>query len=167
MCDPVMIGAATAALSIGQAAMTYVGANQAYEANRQAANLSYAQDSNAIGRQQVQLDQERSESALDTAIASLQAQGEIAASAASSGLASSSIIRSVNAEMFGIGRNATAEEKNNLNRRVELASSRSEADLRRQNQINSRSRSSLLELGVNVGAGALQGYNAYSSAKEA
>lgn len=167
MCDPVSIGVATFALSSASAVMQHVGQNQAYEANRQAANLSLARDNDALNRQQVQLDQQRSENVLDTAITTLKSQGEIAASASSQGLASSSIVRSLNADMFGIGRQATAEQKNDLNQRVELANSRTDAQLRRQNQINSMRKSSLLELGVNLGQSALSGYNAYSGAKKA
>lgn len=167
MCDPVTIGVATLALSAGEAVMTHVGTNQAYQANKDAANLSYAQESNAIGRQKAQLDSQRSEDVFDTAIATLKSQGEIAASASSQGLASSSIVRSLNADMFGIGRNATIEQRNNTNQQIELANSRTDAELRRQNQINSAPRSSLLQLGVNLGKSALQGYNAYSGAKKA
>lgn len=167
MCDPVTIGAITLALSSAQAVATHVGTNQAYAANEDAANLTFARETDALNRQQTQLDKERSESVLDTAISTLQAQGAIAASASSSGLSSGSLIRSINTSMFGIGRNATAEEINDRSRRQELATSRTDAELRRQGQINSAPRSSLLELGLNLGSSALQGYNSYSSAKKA
>lgn len=168
MCDPLTISAAAAAaLSMGQAAMTHIGTNRAYAANEQAANLGYAQDQNALGQQQVQLDQERSQSALDTAISTLQAQGQIAASASSSGLASSSLIHSVNASMFGIGRQVDAEKTNDFNTRQAIAASRTEADLKRQNQINSRTRSSGLELALGIAQAGAKGYSTYQSGRGA
>ena len=164
MCDPMTIGAATMALSAASSVMGHVGTNQAYAANEDAANLTFARDTDALNRQKTQLDREGSERALDTAIASLAAQGEISASASSSGLSSSSLIRSVNTEMFGIGRQATAEDINDRGQRVELANRRTDADLNRQNRIRSAPKSSLLELGVNIGGAALSGMNAKNAA---
>lgn len=167
MCDPVTIGAATLALSATQSVMTYIGTNQAYAANKEAANIDYAREQDALGRQQTQLQQENSEAAFDTALATLKAEGGVAASASSRGLAQSSVIRAVNSEMFGIGRQRTAEQQNFRARNVELANSRTDAAVRRQSRINSAPRSSILQLGVNLAGDALSGAGAYNNAKRA
>lgn len=167
MCDPVSIGIATFALGTAQAVSTQVGMNQAYEANRQAANYNYARDIEAANRQDSQLQQEHSQQVLDTAIAGLKARGDISASAADMGLAPSSISHQLNAGMFGLGRQATIEDKNFQNQRIEIANSRTDADIKRQSQINSKSKSNAAMLALGIGSSALQGVNSYNSAKKA
>lgn len=166
MCDPVTIGVATFALSAASTSLEHIGTNQAYHANKDAANYSYARDMDAIGRQDSQLQQERSNEAMDTAIAALKARGDISASASDMGLSSNSIVSSLNASMFGIGRSAVIEEKNFTNQRIELANSRTDAEIRRQNQINSKPRSGLLQLALGIGDAALSGAGATSSARK-
>jgi len=167
MCDPVTIGLTTAALSIASTVTGYIGQNQAYEANRQASNLNYAREMEAVGRQQVQLDKKASENAFDTAIATVRAQGDISASASDRGLSTQSIAQQLNATMFGIGRQATAEDINDQSVRDNLAASKTDADLRRQSQINSVQKGSALSLAIGIGQGALSGVNAKNSAKKA
>lgn len=167
MCDPITIGAATAALSIATTTVGYIGQGQAYKANETAANINYARDQDAAGRQQVQLDKKASENSFDTAIAQLQAEGDIAASATDRGLGTSSIVQSLNASMFGIGRQATAESINDRSARQNIAESRTDAQVRRQSQINSLSKPSSLSLVLGIGQGALAGANAYNGAKKA
>lgn len=166
MCDPVSIGIATFALGTAQAVSTHVGMNAAYEANRQAANYNYARDVEAANRQDSQLQQEHSQQVLDTAIAGLKARGDISASAADMGLAPSSISHQINAAMFGLGRQATIEDKNFSNQRIEIANSRTDADIKRQSQINSKSKSNAAMLALGIGSSALQGVNSYNSAKK-
>jgi len=166
MCDPLTIGtAATLALSVGQQVLTHVGTNQAYKANQQAANYSFARDQEAINRQDAQLQAENSESAFDTAIAIAQDQGAIAASASTQGLAAGSIASQLNAGMFGVGRQATAEDINFRNQRQEIANSRTDAELRRQNQINSRPRSGALQLAVGIAGSAADAYSSFNKGK--
>lgn len=167
MCDPVSIGIATFALGTAQTVSTYVGMNQQYEANRQAANYNFAREREAINRQDSQLQQERSQQVLDTAIAGLKARGDISASAADMDLAPSSISHQLNAAMFGLGRQATIEEKNFRNQRTELSSNRTDAELRRQSQINSKAKSNVAMLALGVGNAALSGVNANNAAKKA
>jgi len=131
MCDPVSIGIATFALGATQSVMQHVGTNKAFEANQEASNLSYAQESNAIARQEAQTDRAYSENVLDTAITTLKAQGEVAAGASQQGLASSSIVRAINADMFGIGRQATVEEQNYRTEKIDLGERRYGAALQR------------------------------------
>lgn len=167
MCDPVSIGIATFALGATQAVATHVGMNQQYEANRQAANYNYAREQEAINRQYSQLQQEHSQQVLDTAITALKARGDISASAADMGLAPTSISHQLNASMFGLGREATIQDKNFQNQRVEIANSRTDAELKRQNQINSKPRSNAAMLALGIGNSALQGFNSYNGAKKA
>ena len=70
MCDPVTISAAALfALQAGSQVAGHIGTNQAYKANQQAANYSFARDTEAINRQDAQLQAENSERSFDTAIA--------------------------------------------------------------------------------------------------
>lgn len=166
MCDPITATAvATAALSVGQAVATHVGTNQAYHANEKAANYNYANDLTTLEQKRVELDQNRSENAFDTAIATAKEQGRIAASASDQGLGAVSIVGALNAGMFGIGRNAEVEDINDSNARLQLAQERTGADIRRQSQINSKPRSSALQLALGVGQGIMDGVNAGAGAK--
>ena len=167
MCDPVSIGIATFALGTTQAVATHAGMSQQYEANKLAANYNYAREQEAISRQDVQLQQEHSQQVLDTAIAALKARGDISASAADMGLAPSSISHQLNAGMFGLGREATIQDKNFQNQRTELANSRTDAALKRQNQINSKPKSNAATLALGVANSGLQAVNSYSAAKKA
>jgi multidrug efflux pump subunit AcrA (membrane-fusion protein) len=164
VCDPVTIGIATAALAVGGAVMDHVGTNQAYHANELAANLNYAQQSNTLGRKAVELDQAKSEDAADTAIATARAQGEISASASDQGLGAPSVSSALHASMFGIGRQASIADLNDANARAQIAAERQGANLSRQSQIASKSRSSLLQLGLGVGGGILKGVSAGTAA---
>jgi hypothetical protein len=159
-----MLGIATAALAVGQAVTTHIGTNQAYSANKQAANYNYANDLTTLGQKRVELDQARSENAFDTAIATAREQGRIVASATDQGLAPTSITQQLNSAMFGIGRQAMAEDTNDQNARIQLAQERTGADIRRQSQINSKPRSSGVQLALGVGQGLLSGANTYKSA---
>lgn len=167
MCDPLTIGVGVALLGAAQTVTEHIGTNAAYKANKQAANYSYARDTEAINRQDSQLQAEHSESAFDTAIAIAGESGRISASASESGLGSSSIASQLNAAMFGAGRQATAEDINFRNTRAEIASSRTDAELRRQAQINSKPRSGTLSLAIGLGQDAMSGFNAAQGAKKA
>lgn len=167
MCDPVSLGIATFALSATQAISSYVGQNALSKANEQAANYNYAREQGAINRQDVQLQEEHSQKVMDTAIATLAARGDISASASSMGLSQGSLASQINASMFGIGRNATIEDKNFTNQRIELANSRTDAELKRQNQINSQPRATTASLVLGLGKSALSGYNSYQGASKA
>lgn len=167
MCNPVLIGVAVAALSVGSAVVEHVGTNQAYAANKQGANLNYANQREVIQQKAVQLDQEKSETAFDTAIATAQAQGSIAASASDQGLGAPSIAQALHADMFGIGRQQSLADLNDSNARAQLANERKGADITRQTTINSKPRSGAAQLGLGVGKGILAGFNAAGSAQKA
>lgn len=164
MCDPLTIGASVALLSVGSSVMQHIGTNQAYKANQLAANLSYANESDIIGQKAGQLDQEKSETAEDTAIAAAQAQGSIAASAADQGLGAASISQSLHASMFGIGRQQGIADLNDSNARAQLSNEKRGNSISRQSQIASKSRSSLAELGIGVGKGVMSGFQARDAA---
>lgn len=167
MCDPISIGVATFALGSAQAITSHIGQNRAYKANEQAANYNYARENEAIQRQGVLVDKEQSEAAFDTAIAQMRSEGDIVASATDRGLGSSSIAQQLNASMFGLGRQATAEQQNFDTQRSNLSSSRTDAELKRQSQINSVQKSGTLSLILGIGSAGLQGVNAYKGAQKA
>lgn len=164
MCDPVSLGIATAALGVGQSVSAFIGGRQAYAVNKEVANLNYANQRDIIDQKRVQLDQNKSENAVDTAIASVKAQGEVAASAASMGLSSSSIAQALNSDMFGIGRQVEAESVNDQNQRLQLANEQRGAAVEREAQIASKSRPGALDLALSIGSDALKGASAYSTA---
>jgi hypothetical protein len=164
MCDPATLAAVTFAVGAGQQVSQYVGEKQAYKANKVAANLNYANQHDILGQKRIQLDQQNSENALDTAIATVKAEGEVAASAASLGMSSASIVGALNADMFGIGRQYSAEQTNDQNQRVQLANEARGAAISRESQIMSVSKPGLLDLGLGIGAAALKGAGAYTTA---
>lgn len=168
MCDPVSLAAAaTFALSAGEAVSSFVGQNALSKANKTAANYNYARDQEAIGRQDSQLQGEHSEKVFDTQIAELKSQGSIAASASDLGASGSSLASMVNASMFGIGRQATDENINFRNTRNEFTGAKTDAQLRRQNQINSMPKATTASLVLGLGKSAMAGYNAGQAASKA
>lgn len=164
MCPPV-IAAATSALAIGGEVMNYVGQNQLYHANMTAANLNYAQAKETADQKYVQLDQAKSENAVDTAITAAQAGGAIAASASDQGLGNQSIVGAINAAQFGIGRQATTEDINDSNARQQVSRDLTGAEINRQSQIAQHPHGSPIALALGIGKGILSGYNAGMAAK--
>jgi hypothetical protein len=164
MCDPLSIAAVTFAVGAGQQVSQYVGEKQAYSANKTAANLNFANQHDILQQKHIQLDQQNSENALDTAIATVKAQGEVAASAASLGMSSSSIVGALNADMFGIGRQYSAEQTNDQNQRVQLANESRGAEIARNSQIMSVSKPEPPTSAWASEAAALKGAGAYTTA---
>lgn len=164
MCDPVTLAVATFAVGAGQQITQYMGEQAAYKANKVAANLNYANQSDIIGQKKVQLDQEHSEKAVDTAIATVKAQGEVSASAATLGMSSASIVGALNADMFGIGRQFSTETANDQNQRLQLSNEQRGAAISRESQIMQVSKPGLLDLGLGIASSALKGASAYSTA---
>lgn len=164
MCGPIAVAGLSAALALGQTVSGYVGQRQAFNANQTAANLTSANERNILEQQRVQLDQEKSESAFDTAIAAAQSQGRISASASEQGLSNSSLIGALNADMFGIGRAASIESANDQNARNQIATQSTGIELDRRSRIASVSKPSGLSLALGIGGAALSGVNGFTSA---
>jgi len=160
---PMIAAISSFALQAGSSVLGFVGQNQAASANRDAANIDHARDTDALNRRQVELDQIDTENAVDTAIASLQAEGQIAASATARGLAGPSVVQALNASMFGVARDVTAEHITDQNQRLGIARSREDADVRRQSRINQVPRGSVVRLALGLGNAALSGYNTYNA----
>lgn len=167
MCDPGTIAAFTLALGATEAVSSYVGGKQAAEANRQAANYNFAREQDAIGRQDVQLQQENSQKAADTAITQAAERGKIAVSAAEGGLAPSSIVSQLNAGMFGIGRQRDAELTNFTGQRNQLSENRVDAAVKRDTQIASMPKPTVASLVIGLGKAGLSAANAYNTTKKA
>lgn len=163
MCNPAILAVATFALSAAEQVTSYIGAKGAYKSNEEAANIQFGRDQDAISRQSTQLSQEKAEKGFDTAIASLAAEGQIAASASESGLGRTSIVGALNAAQFGIGRQVTADDKNYMNQRLALGESRVDADVRRQARINSVAKPSALSLVIGLGQSAVGAASSYKS----
>jgi hypothetical protein len=155
MCSPMALAAAAAALAIGGEVSKFVGQNQAAAANKQAANINYGRTIQATNDKAVQLDQAKSENAVDTAITSIQSEGRIAASASEQGLAPTSIVQALNANQFGIGRNVVAEDINDENARKQLTAQREGAQMTRYSQIASVPKGSVTGLVLGIGKAGL------------
>lgn len=164
MCDPVSMAVATFAVGAGQTIAQYEGDKAAYNVNKTMANLNYANTSNVIVDKRVQLDEAKSENAVDTAIASIKAQGEVAAGAASMGLSGASISHALNADAFGIGRQWEAQDVNDQNQRLQLANEQYGAAISRESQIASKSKPGVLNLALGLGGDALKAAGAYTTA---
>lgn len=167
MCDPGTIGLLTLALSGAEAVTSYIGGKQAASANETAANFNFAREHDAIGRQDVQLQQENSQKAADTAITQAAERGKIAVSAAEGGLAPSSMISQLNAGMFGIARGRDAELTNLTNQRQQLSENRVDAAIKRDSQIASMPKPTVASLVIGLGKAGLSAGNAYNTAKKA
>lgn len=162
MCDPISLGVASTALGIGSAVSEYTGGQAAYKANKQQANLQFANTSNTISTQANQLSQQESDNALKTAILSAQTEGRIANSAADRGVGGSSLVQAINAGMFGIGVNASNDSQNITNERQQLSENLSGAGITRQSQINSVTRPNDLSLLLGIGKAGLQGASTFA-----
>lgn len=163
MCDPLTISAITTTLAVGQQVAQYQGAKAQAAGARQAANLNYAQQWNVTEARREQLDSEASEKSLDTAIAALQSEGRIAASASESGYSSGAIIEAINADMFGLGRNAEIDAVNDRNARNQLANERMGAAITRSSALANNKGPSSLSLVLGLGqavAGGVKDYRA-------
>jgi hypothetical protein len=167
MCDPVSIGVTTAALAVGTQVAGAVGQNKAAGANQTAANLTFANQQDTLRQQAVQIDQESSQKSFDTAITAIQSEGSIAASAGEQGLAPTSITQALNASMFGIGRQATADNVNADNERRQLTNQARGNDINRVSQISKVRKASTVGLLLGVGNGIMSGVNAGMSASAA
>jgi hypothetical protein len=164
MCGPLAVGGLSALLAVGQTVSGYIGQKQAYNSNVIASNLTAANESNILDQKRVQIDQERSESVLDTAITAAESQGRISASASERGLSNTSLIQALNADMFGIGRQASIESANDQNQRNQLSNEKQGVELDRRSRIASVSKPSGLSLVLGIGQGALGGISAYQGA---
>lgn len=166
MCDPTG-GLATltllsTALGVGQAVTQYQGGVAAAEANAEAANVNFANQFNILEQKRVQVDAEASEAAFDSAIVTAQEGGRIGASAADRGLGSSSVIQSLNASLFGVGRGVTMEQANAQGQRNQIAAELTGANIERQSQINRVAKPTKGSLLLGLGGAALQGANTYT-----
>lgn len=161
MCDPLTIAAASSFIAVGQQVSQYVGQQQQARVARRVANLNYAQESNVLEARRVELDAEASEKALDTAIAGLQSEGRIAASASELGFSSGASIQAINADMWGLGRADSIEELNDQNMRNQLAREREGAQITRNSSLAANRGPSTLGLVLGVGQAVVGGARDY------
>lgn len=162
MCDPVSIAAISGGMAIGQQVLQYKGQQQAYDANKTAANLNYAQRLTTIGEQRAQLDEKQSQTKFDEAITAAKSEGSVINSASSMGLAPSSLVHALNTTDFGLGQTSSVETINDRNARLQLGNEATGAEISRQSQINSVTAPNPLSLILGIGkAGADAGASYY------
>jgi len=161
MCDPVSLGIATAAMAATQSVASYVGMQQAYSANVEAANLGYANTQNSLMQENRQAGDKFSQQSLDSAIAAAKSQGQIANVESIQGGASSSVIQNINASMFGIGRQTAAEGANYADTREQIMQGNVDSQLKRESQINSVPQANPVSLILGLGSAAASGASTY------
>lgn len=163
MCNPAFIAAGQAALSIGQQAVQFIGQKQQAHVARTYANLNYANRYNIVQQQSGQLDQEHSEKALDSAIVAAQAGGRISASSADLGYSGASLEQAINADLFGIGRQESADAVNERNARTQLGNELTGARIERASTIARNPGPSTAGLVLGIGKSVLDAGSSYAS----
>lgn len=162
MCNPALaIAAAGAALQIGQSVVQYKGQQFQSEQAATYANLNYANRYNIVQQQGTQLSEERSQKAMDSAIAAAQSGGRISASAADMGFSGASLEQSLNADLFGLGRQSESEAINDRNQREQLGNELTGAGIERASTIASHPKPSSLGLVLGIGQAVTQAAGSY------
>lgn len=162
MCNPIALAAVAGGMQIGQQVLQYQGQQQAYAANKTAANLNYANRITTIGEQKAQLDEKQSQTKFDEAIQAAKSEGSVINSASTMGLAPSSLVHALNTTDFGLGQTSSVEDINDRNARLQLGNEATGAEIARQSQINSVTNPSPLSLILGIGkAGADAGSSYY------
>lgn len=167
MCDPtgglLTMSVASALIGVGTAYTGFKAQQQMAVDNAAAANLQYAREREAFSARSSEMDQQRTENALDRAIEARAAEGRIAASGAERGLSGASIATQLNVADVGAGRAFAIDALNFDNAREQLSRDIVGADITRQSQIASVPKPSSASLLLGVGSGVLQGANTYGS----
>lgn len=161
MCGPLALAAIPATLGVVQAGMDFVGGQQAYHANRIAANTQYASTYNTAQQQAGQTNVKQSQDTVSNVIDAAQRFGRIAAGASSIGLGAGTVGAAVNASGVLTGRRQGAISFNANSERNQIGNEVQGANLRRTSQINSVQKPSLLGLMVGIGKAATSGGNTY------
>lgn len=163
MCDPVTIALSTAAVAAATTGLSYAGQQQRAASTAQAANLNFANNSNALGAQATQVDEQHSENALSTIIEGAKNAGRISAGASSLSLGASSTAGQENANDVDIGRSLAIGDLNQQNKDLQIGMDVQSAGVARQSQIAQAPPPSLASLVVGLGDAAVKGANTYAS----
>lgn len=137
----------------------YIGAQQAYSANRTAANENYANKMNADQAQNTQLSEQLSEDHVSNAIRSAQTYGRIAAT--STGLGAASLMPALGAATMNVARSQSIEDMNTASKRQNIVASMTGAELERRSQINSMAKPNLVTLGLGLAKDATGGATSF------
>jgi len=164
MCDPVTIAVATFAVSSASAIAGFVGQQKAADANERAANVTYAQTSNELGRRATEIDAAQGQSTFNSIVERAQAQGRISASASDMGTGVAVTQTLQNQSANEIGRTASVDELNSRNQRLQLGDMRTRSEFDRVSQINSVPRPSPLSLVLGITKSALSAGSSYQQA---
>lgn len=157
MCSPQIAGSAQGVLSMAQTITSFIGAQQAYSANRQAANLNFANKTNALNAENTQLSEQSSEDHVSNAIKSAQQYGRIASTAASLGLGLSTLSPYLGAAQANVGRTQAIEDLNTSAKRQNIVAQQTGAEQERVSTIISKAKPNLLNLALNLGTDAVGG----------
>lgn len=158
MCGPLAIAATTFAVSAASSIVGFIGQRQASEANERAANISFGQSENELGRRAAEIDAAEGQNTFNSIVERAQAAGRISASASDMGTGSATTTTLSSQSANEIGRSAAIDQLNSRNQRLQLGDMRTRAEFDRVSQINSvpRPRALSLVLGI-AGAAASAG----------
>lgn len=153
MCEPATLttlalvaGGASAAKTV----MGFIGQQQAASANKKAANLNYNLKVEQASRQNAQLSEQQTQTALTDAVTIAQNFGRIATSASSLGLGRTTAHRLLGVAATGANRALAANEANYANKRVDLQTELTGASIQRSSQIASVPSPTYGELALNL-----------------
>lgn len=148
MCDPVSLAVAAGTVSQAKNVLGFLGGQQAYNANRNAAYSTYGTTYNTLQQQEGQIDAQQSENTTSALIKGIAAQGRISASASSLGGDAASTAAQSGAADFDVGRGLSIQDLNSENQRVQNAAELTGAAIKRDSQINQVAKPSALGLAV-------------------
>lgn len=161
MCDPATIAMTTLAVSSASAVAGFAGQQQASAANKTAANIGYGQNYNALQERSTQIDEAQSENTFDAIVSRAAASGRISNTAAAFGTDQATTTQQQNASDFGIGRDASVDDLNYENQRIQVSQGVTNADLQRQSQINRVPKPSVAALGLTLAGDAASAGGTY------
>jgi len=165
LCDPVSLTAMTFATGAAKSVLGFIGQNQAAEANKQAANAAFANTSNSLAEQRVQIDRQQSENTVSAMINAAANRGKVSASASSMGADAATTTQLVNAGNFDVGRALSIADTNSESMRIRNSQDLTDANIKRQSQINQVLPQSPLELALNLSGNAISSAGDYLKLK--
>jgi hypothetical protein len=136
MCGPIAIAAATFAVSAASQIAGFIGQKQASEANERAANISYGQSENELGRRAAEIDAAEGQNTFNSIVERAQAAGRISASASDMGTGAAVTQTVSNQSANEIGRAAAVDQLNSRNQRLQIGDMRTRASFDRPSALS-------------------------------
>jgi hypothetical protein len=164
MCDPVSLGVATAALSIGGAVSKFAGERSQAKSTRGAAISNFQATFSALEARSAEVSESQSEGSFDRAIEAASKQGLIAARASDAGLSGSTVGAQIQASGFETGREQSLTARQAELQRRQIAREIENENRAKVSTLNANRGPGLLSLVLGIGQGALSGASAFTGA---